>query len=152
MVWTYVVTNATGSSLTGVKLVDDNGTPNDPSDDIVLTVPTSGDVGQKGSLDKNETWIFTAPARTAVAGLYTNIATVQGTAGGTTYYDNDPASYFGWVTGLRIVKATNAKDPNNPTALEDGELADRPEAARRHATSRGRTRSTTPGTSRSRSA
>ncbi len=34
------------------------------------------------SLDKSETWIFTAPARTAVAGSFTNVATVQGTAGG----------------------------------------------------------------------
>src|SRR5205085_4623307 len=103
VVWTYIVTNTTGQNLTGVRLVDDNGTPNDPSDDIVLTVPTSGDVGTKGSLDKNETWIFTSPVRTAVAGLYTNIATVQGTAGGKMYFDNDPATYFGWVTGLRIV-------------------------------------------------
>jgi len=116
--WTYVVKNLSGTNLTGIKIVDDNGTPNDPSDDFVLTVPTYGD-NNNGVLDKNETWVFISPIRTAVAGLYTNIATVQGTTGGITYYDNDPASYFGWTVGLQIVKATNASDPLNPTALED---------------------------------
>ena len=69
VVWTYTVTNLTTKGLTGVKVVDDNGTPNDPTDDIVLTTPTSGDGGGNGNtvgiLDKNETWVFTAPARTA---------------------------------------------------------------------------------------
>ena len=122
VVWTYVVTNTSGVTLSGVKVVDDNGTPNDPTDDIVLTVPTSGD-NNNGLLDKNETWIFTAPARTAVAGLYTNVATAQGTSKGTTYFDNDPATYFGWFVRLEIQKATNALNPNNPTPLEDGNTA-----------------------------
>src|SRR5262249_34399205 len=43
VVWTYKVTNLTNQDLTGVKVVDDNGTPNNPNDDIVLITPTSGD-------------------------------------------------------------------------------------------------------------
>ena len=54
---------------------------------------------------------LTAPARAAVAGLYTNVATVQGTSSGKTLFDNDPASYFGWVVQLHVVKATNAARP-----------------------------------------
>ena len=116
VVWTYTVKNLSGTSISNVKVIDDNGTPNDPTDDFVLTVPTSGDNGN-GVLDKNETWVFTAPARTAVAGLYTNVATVQGTVGKTTYYDNDPASYFGWVAGLQIDKATNGVDADSAPGL-----------------------------------
>src|SRR5262249_9387015 len=123
VVWTYKVTNLTNQDLTGVKVVDDNGTPNNPNDDIVLITPTSGDNNHNGALDKNETWVFTTPTRTAVAGLFTNVATAHGANGGTTYFDNDPATYFGWVVALHIQKATNAADPNNPTPLEDGNTA-----------------------------
>ena len=121
--WTYSVTNLSGTALSGIKVTDDNGTPTNTADDFVLTTPTSGDSNKNGLLDTGETWVFTAPTRPAVAGLYTNVATVQGTAGKTTYVDNDPASYFGWVAGLHIVKATNASDPSNPTALEQANAA-----------------------------
>ena len=123
VVWTYVVTNQTGGNITGVKVIDDNGTPGNTADDFVLTVPTSGDSGHDLVLGKNETWVFTAPASTAVTGLYTNVGTVQGTSSGKTLFDSDPASYFGWVVQLQVVKATNAKDPDHPTPLEDGNTA-----------------------------
>jgi hypothetical protein len=124
VVWTYVVTNQTNGNLTNVKVIDDNGTPGNTADDITLTVPTSGDSNHDGVLAKNETWVFTAPARSAVAGLYTNVANVSAkVSASSSVFDNDPASYFGWIVQLHVVKATNAQDPDNPTSLEDGNTA-----------------------------
>lgn len=39
--YTYTVTNSTGLTLTNVTIVDDYGTPNDPTDDVTIaTIPT----------------------------------------------------------------------------------------------------------------
>ena len=100
-------------------------------------------------LDKNETWIFTAPARTAVAGLYTNVATVQGTAGGITYYDNDPATYFGWVVGLQIAEGDERGRPDQPDGARGRQHGARPDPPDRHAGRLDVPRLATPGTSRS---
>ena len=74
--------------------------------------------------------MFGAPSA-ALAGQQSNTATV--TVMDETrqrYSDDDLAHYFGRTstatTGIRIVKAINAVDPNQPTTLEDANDADRP--------------------------
>ena len=58
VVFTYLVTNDGNVGLTLGSIVDDNGTPDDPTDDV-MPVYVSGDVGNPGVLDPGETWLFT---------------------------------------------------------------------------------------------
>jgi uncharacterized repeat protein (TIGR01451 family) len=59
VVWTYQVSNLGNVSLENVVVKDDNGTPNDKSDDFLPTF-VDGDMNQNGLLDPDEMWIFTA--------------------------------------------------------------------------------------------
>jgi hypothetical protein len=117
--WKYAVRSTV--DLATVVVTDDNGTPDNPTDDFA-PVFVSGDNNKNGILDKNETWIYQA-ARTAPTGLYRNVARVTGVANGTTFADDDPATVFGWVVNVDVQKATNAVDPRNPSATEDGDTA-----------------------------
>ncbi len=80
--WTFVVTNTGSSDLTGVTIVDDNGTPDDPSDDVI--------VAENERLQVGESKTFTRQG-TAKAGQYANRAVVTTTEGVT---DSDPSHYI----------------------------------------------------------
>ena len=109
--WTYRVSNTGQSPATGVGLVDDNGTPNNPADDFVPTY-LSGDLNGNGLLDVGETWLYTASG-VAISGLYCNTATVSATGVAS---DTDPACYTGSVVPLppvvKVVKLVNGQDAN----------------------------------------
>ena len=109
--WTYRVSNTGQSPATGVGLVDDNGTPNNPADDFVPTY-LSGDLNGNGLLDVGETWLYTASG-VAISGLYCNTATVSATGVAS---DTDPACYTGGVVPLppvvKVVKLVNGQDAN----------------------------------------
>ena len=132
LVWTYrVITNST-DALTIVSVVDDNGTAT-TSDDwaprpVLVTFRgaayNAGDTNFDHLLETNETWLFTsagvAGAPTLAApGWQQNIGTVTATDfGGAVSVSTNPAWYFG-DSGLALVKAVNALDPQHPTAAED---------------------------------
>ncbi|MEN6410197.1 MAG: hypothetical protein ABFD44_10870, partial [Anaerolineaceae bacterium] len=100
--WTYEVTNSGNVDLTNVQVVDDNGTPGNSSDDILIcTIPTLA----AGATDSTTCHL----EGTAQAGQYTNIAVVTGTAPDSlgTVTDNDPSNYFGSAPALTLVKKTN---------------------------------------------
>ena len=121
--WTYVVTNPGNVPLRPVSIVDDNGTPTNPSDDFTLTTPISGDTNNNGALDVGETWTFRATG-IAREGQYGNVAVVTGTPLSPTYQpipnapnvtDTDPSHYFGYRAAINIEKATNGQDADTPT-------------------------------------
>ncbi len=60
--WTYEVTNTGGVPFnqSEVTVVDDAGTPGNPSDDFSPTLVASSDAGNDGILSPGETWTFTA--------------------------------------------------------------------------------------------
>ncbi len=68
VLFTYVVTNTGTASLTGIGLVDDNGTPADASDDVAVSCPST-------TLAPQESMTCTASLSVGV-GVRTNIATV----------------------------------------------------------------------------
>ena len=87
VVYTYVIRNDSDFDLGTLLLVDDNGTPLDPSDDLSFQVIdgditgdlislTSGDENGNMILDRGETWMLTADEQTAIEGLVTNTARV----------------------------------------------------------------------------
>ena len=91
----YVVTNPGIVPLSGVSVVDDNGTPGNAADDFNPTL-VSGDVNSNGQLDAGETWTYTATPIVA-AGQTTRIGKVTATSSTTTVVKSDPANYFGVV-------------------------------------------------------
>ena len=139
--WTYRVSNTGQSPATGVGLVDDNGTPNNPADDFVPTY-LSGDLNGNGLLDVGETWLYTASG-VAISGLYCNTATVSATGVAS---DTDPACYTGSVVPLppvvKVVKLVNGQDANTApgvavTTRVDGDVDLRGHQHRRVAGVRG---------------
>ncbi|HTH07847.1 MAG TPA: hypothetical protein VL916_18340, partial [Ilumatobacteraceae bacterium] len=121
VVWTYLVRSLTTSSLHGVTVVDDNGTPDDASDDFTA-VYVSGDANGNGLLDPGEVWLFTSlgvRGFAATAGLYGNTATV-------TAYDEanapatarDAAYHFGAIALPEIVKYVNGQDAATAPGIE----------------------------------
>ncbi len=121
VVWDYTVTNTGNVPLSDVKVVDDNGTPGDPSDDKTLTLE-SGDTNGDGKLDVNETWIYKL-AWVARDGQYTNLAVATGVGPATvdengkekrgeSVSDDDPANYFGAAPQMVGVKKVNGEDAN----------------------------------------
>ena len=116
--FTYRVFSTGASPVTGVVLVDDNGTAG-TGDDFSPTY-YAGDANGNGILDPGEVWLYRA-IRTAAEGQYTNIATVTGLAQNQQLTDTDPANYFGVIARILIEKAVNAVDPFAPTAAEDAD-------------------------------
>lgn len=96
----YAVSNPGSTALDNVVVRDDNGTPDDPSDDFDAT-PSNvsdgvnvGDVNTDGLLDPGETWIFNA-VHTALLGQFSSVATVTADAAGESITACDAANYLG---------------------------------------------------------
>ena len=104
VLWTYTVTNTGTRPLTDVVITDDQGTPNDPADDIRIASTDADSVGAPGEPaltgilpDDSVTVTYTGIAG---AGQYANIAHVFSAEG---VNDFDPSHYFGRVAGSPAV-------------------------------------------------
>src|SRR3954452_13755831 len=124
--WTYRVTNSSPTSI-GLKitnLIDDSGTPADPTDDFVPKY-VSGDDNANGLVDLGEVWIFTSlgvKAYTVKTGLYTNTVTVEAVSpAGATTADVAESRHAVSTIGLNIKKAVNASDELHPTVAEEAD-------------------------------
>ena len=109
--WTYTVKNTGNVTLSGVTVIDDNGTTS-TSDDVKATYQ-SGDDGN-GTLDPEESWVFTLSG-TTISGNYANTGSVTATApDDSSVSASDPSSYFGQAPALSIEKAfVNVTDGND---------------------------------------
>jgi len=97
--WTYVVTNTGDVTLTGVAVTDDQG--------VTVACP-------KTSLAAGESMTCSASG-TAVAGQYSNVGTVTGTAPcGSLVTDDDPSHYLGVQGSITLKKSTNGQDADTP--------------------------------------
>jgi hypothetical protein len=117
IVFTFIVTNPGAVALSDVVVVDDNQTPNDPSDDFNPTPVLSdgfnvGDTDKDNQLDVGEAWKYTYGPITVTAGQHTNNATVSGTpvGGGSSVTDNDPANWFGTSSGETSIRGQKLRD------------------------------------------
>jgi len=94
--WNYLVRNTATDVLTDVRVVDDNGTPTDPSDDVVVCEGFDLASGQS-NVDVGVTCEMTGAASLT---LYTNIATATATitdeSGSRIVRDQDSSSYVGF--------------------------------------------------------
>ncbi len=106
--WTYTVTNASNTPVTGVSVTDDV--------EGAATL-VSGDTNTNNVLEPTETWVFEITG-TATAGAYENTATVEGTGPETTnpdgtttpgddFEDDDTAHHFGTDPAIALTKVTN---------------------------------------------
>jgi uncharacterized repeat protein (TIGR01451 family) len=84
--WRYIVQNTGNEPMTDITVMDDNGTPANPSDDFVVCSGFALDPG-------DHTYCYATG--TAVAGQYGNIGTVMGYYNSSPYSDTDPSHYFG---------------------------------------------------------
>ena len=104
--WSYVVTNTGNVALSSVTVVDDNGTPSNPGDDVTICVI--------GSLAAAASHTCTLSSM-AAAGQYANMGTVTGTPPiGSDVSDSDASHYFGADVVLNLSKKTNDQDAENP--------------------------------------
>lgn len=85
--WTYAVENSGNVDLTGVTVVDDNGTPADSADDYTCLI---GDLAA-GEVDE----VTCLQTGTVQSGQYMNLATVTGLYDGSEVSDDDPSHYLG---------------------------------------------------------
>ena len=83
-IYTYRVTSLADSQLTNVVVIDDNGTPDNTSDDFSPTF-LGGDIDGDGILDADEVWLYQAADVVDSVGLFQNIGRVsaQDVGGGT---------------------------------------------------------------------
>ncbi|MCO6459234.1 MAG: hypothetical protein J5I93_28325 [Pirellulaceae bacterium] len=112
----YLVTNPGEVPLANVVVVDDNGTPLDPTDDF-QPMFVGGDLNNNGLLDLDETWLYAA-SRTVTPGQYTNVAAASGRNANSTTAPpvsaSDPSNHFGVLAAIDIEKATNGQDADIP--------------------------------------
>ncbi len=103
--WTYYVTNTGNVTLTGVTVLDDNGTPGDPSDDVV---PDGCDAVTLGPTQGTTCTL----SGIAQAGQYTNIASVSGNPPPplTAVGSSDTSNYYGATLVISLAKQTNGQD------------------------------------------
>ncbi|QDV82931.1 DUF7467 domain-containing protein [Stieleria magnilauensis] len=103
VMWTYVVTNPDPNNqpVGDVVVIDDAGTPDDPSDDLYPSYVEGDD--DDGLLEPGEVWIYTATDTVSLAGQYRNIGKVTGNVDGDMVMDDDPAHYLGVNEGVGVV-------------------------------------------------
>jgi len=120
--WTYDVNNTGNEAIRNVSVTD--------SASGVTPVYVSGDNGN-GQLDPGETWVYAASG-IAVAGQYSNIATVTGAAAlsGTPLTASNPDHYFGVQAAIDVEKYVKVVQPScgctcsNPGSNDYGVDAD----------------------------
>ena len=101
MTWTYVVTNTSQVTLTGVVMTDSVAGVN--------PVLIAGDTDSDNALAPTEIWTFRAVG-TATTGQYANIGTVRadwvdGTGITDTVTATDPSHYFGLLSQVQVTKS-----------------------------------------------
>ena len=107
--WSYTITNSGTEPLTGVSGVDDNGTPLDPSDDIIFCA-TFNDL----QVNESQTCSYSIPGG-AQSGAQTSTASISANAPGNIQVTaTDSSGYFGASPGINIIKTTNGIDANSP--------------------------------------
>ncbi|MCT7958026.1 DUF7507 domain-containing protein [Laspinema palackyanum] len=100
--WTYLVTNTGNVTLTNLQVTDDNGTPDQTSDDFVVGTIAELVAGQSQSLN-----FFGGQA---IIGEYSNMGKVATTYNTTPVTSEDSSDYFGADPGIAIDKVTNGAD------------------------------------------
>jgi hypothetical protein len=108
LVFLYTIYNSSLSSMTISSLVDDNGTPANPADDVIvcqnLTLP--GQTSQTCSR-----------TITALEGSQLHAAVVTGMVAAAPVTDSVTASYYGVRPGITLDLHTNGQDPGSPMEL-----------------------------------
>src|SRR5207302_1563795 len=112
--YTYTVQNAGSKdspALVNVLLTDDNGTPNDTSDDFTPTF-TGGDTNGNGKLDVDETWTYSATRQIPIGASdpFVNTAVVHANPDG---FKNDitATAYFSINLFQPAIKLTKSGPP-----------------------------------------
>jgi uncharacterized repeat protein (TIGR01451 family) len=107
LTWSYHVVNTGETVLADVIVTDDNGTPDDTSDDFQVCGPFTMAVGAEQTC--------TQPGVVQI-GPFVNTATVTGSPPGDDppVSDRDVAHYFGINLQTSLVKYTNDQDSNQP--------------------------------------
>ena len=120
--WSYMVTNDGNVDLTDISVVDDNGTPGDPGDDVV--------VGTIASLAAGASTTLTLDG-TSGTGDYHNTATASTSVSDDAGHsidvsDSDDSSYFGQDPSIDVEKYVSvdggntwydADEPTGPTLV-----------------------------------
>jgi hypothetical protein len=115
----YSVSNPGNTDLTDIVVVDDNGTPNDTTDDLHPQPLLSGafnvgDVNADNALNPSERWWYRA-VRTATAGQHMNMCVVVAAdPQGGQVRDEDSSHHFGVQAGVDIETAVNGRDADAP--------------------------------------
>lgn len=118
--WDYQVSNLGNTALRITAIRDDNGTPDDESDDFA---PPSideqgfniGDVNQNDLLDPDEVWLYQAE-HIATPGQYSNVGHVvgQNPQNDDEVVDSDPTNHFGVLATVGVEKMTNGEQADTP--------------------------------------
>jgi len=104
--WTYALENTGNVKLTGISVVDDNGTPGNPGDDRTAACPAT-------TLEPGGTTTCTLSG-TAIKGAYHNTATVTATPPvGSDVTDTADSYYFGADPDAAIQFLVNGQDANS---------------------------------------
>ena len=152
VVWTYMVTNPAGSDLTNVK-VDrrQRHARTTRATTSSLTMPTSGDTRhERRARQERDVGLHGAGAHGGRRARTRTSRPCRAPRAATTYFDNDPASYFGWVVRLNVVRRRRTRSrPGQPDARSRTATRRPARSSRSARRSSGPTRSPTPATSRS---
>ncbi len=118
--WEYAVSNPGSYTLADITVSEDNGTPNNQTDDWSPSF-IGGDVNGNSQLDPQEVWRYTHTAQ-AGQGQYAGQVTATGVATiatGTTAPDvltvngTDSTYYFGVASGVNVELHTNGQDADD---------------------------------------
>ncbi len=104
--WNFEVTNSGNVSLSNVSVIDDQGTPQNTTDDELVCQGITLPPGAVHGCTSNDI---------SKAGQYGNIAKAAGTpVVGPDIFDIDMGHYFGAIPSLVLEKTTNGQSAENP--------------------------------------